>query len=59
MKKIRAKKVKEKPEIIVAERNGHLKVAVGVISFLVYGLTCYRSVPGGDSRKTSSLCQIF
>ena len=56
MKKIRAKKVKEKPEIIVAERNGHLKVAVGVISFLVYGSTCYRSVPGGDSRKTSSLC---
>ena len=55
MKKIRAKKVKEKQDIIVTERNEYLKVAVGVTSFLIYGSTCYRSVPGGDSRKTSSL----
>ena len=44
---------KRRPEIEKAEESApsYLKTIIFLFSFIVYGSTCYRTLPGGDSAE--------
>ena len=52
MKKPKKSKEKNAPNSVEPEEERcDIQISIFIISFLIYGSTCYRSVPGGDSSE--------
>ena len=50
---MKEKSKKRRPEIEITEESppSYLKTVIFLFSFIVYGSTCYRTLPGGDSAE--------